>query len=117
MPFRLPFGPKRSGSDPLKQPLLGGSPAIQTSNTSSPVSMPFNTNRDIVFLHACNENDLGLARKCLEEQPDLVNIVDGKMTPLHIAYGKGHLEIVKLLIENKADVNKDADGITPIILA
>jgi ankyrin repeat protein len=104
-----PFSATRSRSDPLSQPLLDG----------SPVSQPSNTNRDIVFLHACNVNDLDLAKQCLKEQPNLVNIVDAnKMTPLHIASDKGHLEIVKLLIENEASVNQVTnDGRTPIYIA
>jgi ankyrin repeat protein len=102
-----------SGSGPLSQPLLD-----QDESRSDNANRYPNTNRDIVFLHACNENDLDLAKQCLIEQPALVNIVDtNKMTPLHIASGKGHLEMVKLLIANKADVNKNANGITPIKLA
>ena len=95
-----------SGSGPLRQPLLD-----QDESRSDNANRYPNTNRDIVFLHACNKNDLDLAKQCLIEQPDLVNIVDDyKMTPLHIASDKGHLEIVKLLINAKPDLLDSVTG-------
>jgi ankyrin repeat protein len=40
------------------------------------------------------------------------------LTPLHLAAGEGHLDIVKLLLEHGADINaRSAFRVTPLALA
>ena len=57
-------------------------------------------------------------RQRLADDRSLANIMEGRGTPLHEAAREGHLEIVKLLIENGAEASvRDADGKTPRDLA
>ena len=40
-----------------------------------------------------------------------------KMTPLHIAAQSGHIQVAKLLVENKANINYDESQYTPFYCA
>ncbi|MEN6355480.1 MAG: ankyrin repeat domain-containing protein [Armatimonadota bacterium] len=63
--------------------------------------------------------DIATVEKLIKAQPDLVNLKDDDgATPLHHAAAKGQLAVVKLLIDNKADVNaQKKDGVTPLHVA
>lgn len=55
---------------------------------------------------AAKEGDLERVRALLKECPDLANSKDNyKFTPLHWAAIRGHLDVAKLLLANKADVH------------
>jgi ankyrin repeat protein len=69
---------------------------------------------------ACYVGDLGRVRELLDEDPSLANRVADYVTyyygagaPLTNAAGKGHLEIVRLLLERGADPNLREEGIAP----
>ena len=57
-------------------------------------------------------------RQRLDEDPGLVDIMDGRGAPLHEAAREGHLDIVKLLMDAGADARRQtAEGKTPLDLA
>jgi ankyrin repeat protein len=59
-----------------------------------------------------------LVRKRLAEDPSLVNIMDGKTSPLHEAARNDHAQIVRLLLGQGADPALiNGDGKTPLDLA
>jgi ankyrin repeat protein len=66
---------------------------------------------DVAYL-----GDLERIKGLLKDNPDLVFSKDSHgQTPLHCAAMKGHRDVVKLLLDSKADVNaKDGDGLTPL---
>jgi ankyrin repeat protein len=69
---------------------------------------------------ACASGDLDRVRELLEQDPSLVNRVSdyagyylGSGAPIKNAAARGHLEIVKLLLERGADPNLPEEGIAP----
>jgi ankyrin repeat protein len=69
---------------------------------------------------AARDGDLKTVESLLKDHPDLVSSKDEKygQTPLHIAAFNDHLDVAKLLLANKADVNTKANnGSTALHLA
>ncbi|MGO9337783.1 MAG: ankyrin repeat domain-containing protein [Terracidiphilus sp.] len=69
---------------------------------------------------AARDGDIKKMELLLKSQPDLVSSKDEKygQTPLHIAALNDRLDVAKLLLANKADVNaKSNNGSTPLHLA
>jgi ankyrin repeat protein len=69
---------------------------------------------------ACATGDLVRAREWLDQDPSLVNRVSdysgyyiGAGAPIKNAAARGHIEVVKLLIERGADPNLPEEGIAP----
>lgn len=71
--------------------------------------------KEAKLLEAATKNNYDLAHKLLFTGVD-INIVDkGGNTPLHRAAWKGHLRIVKLLVEHKAAISKGTNmGNSPL---
>jgi ankyrin repeat protein len=72
-----------------------------------------------IDLHAaCNDNDYANVKVFLEEVDSNLDLTDSfGNTPLHIACAKGHLEIVKLLLDKNANAEiKNIYGNTPLHL-
>lgn len=61
-------------------------------------------------------NNIDAVEALIHFNPDLVKEKNsGGQTPLHIAVWHEHLEIVKLLLKNGAEINaKDHNGYTPL---
>jgi len=69
---------------------------------------------------AAAKGDLEKVKALLKDNPDLVFSKEEKYgdTPLHKATGKGHKNVVELLLAEKADVNAtNNDGYTPLHVA
>lgn len=58
------------------------------------------------FLRALRAGDFDKVKKLVEEQPDLVQRDVNGNPPLYWAVQENHIDIVKYLIENRADVNQ-----------
>lgn len=59
--------------------------------------------------HAVKEADLGLARSLLERGFDVNCVVRGGITPIHCASWRRDVELVRLLMEHKANLNAATD--------
>jgi len=69
--------------------------------------------------NAAYEGDLKKVREIIEKDPSQINIQDGSgWTPLHLASGKGHIEIVEYLLNHGADTElENSHGERPLWLA
>lgn len=66
----------------------------------------------------CNWGFTFLVRARLAEDPTLVNIMDGRTSPLHEAVKNNRLEVVKFLLDNGANPSLlNGDGKSPVQLA
>ena len=68
---------------------------------------------------AAYDGDLEKVKEIIERSPDQINIQDSQgFTPLHLASGKGHFEIVEFLLNHGADIELEiCTGDTPLVLA
>ncbi|CAE6432524.1 unnamed protein product [Rhizoctonia solani] len=86
-------------------------------SVSVPVA-PDTSAEDSVHGYAVSGN-IERLRDCLDKQPQLVNSRDEfEYTPLHLATDRGHLEVVRLLLDKGANPSlKDQDGDTSLEIA
>lgn len=95
-------------------------------NDDSSILLTLNRNENVTedwsdseeIFRAVVEGDVDKVRKLLEAgvNPSLSD--SEQMTPLHFAVDRGFSEIVKLLIQNSANINQtNADGQTPLMIA
>src|ERR1043166_7769290 len=67
---------------------------------------------------AAARGEIDKVRSLIQANPASINAREGGTTALHEATRAGHLEIVKLLVANGANVNAtDFSGLTPLKLA
>ncbi len=71
-----------------------------------------------MIIHRAHEGDLEKVKRILEFHPSAINYRgDNNGTPMHSACSAGHLDLVKFLIENGADIEaEDKYGRTPILM-
>jgi len=69
--------------------------------------------------HAAYEGDLKKVKEIIDRDPNQINVQDAQgFTPLHLASGKGHIEIVEFLLNHGADIELEIlNGETPLMLA
>jgi len=69
--------------------------------------------------HAAYNGDLEKVKEIIERDPNQINVQDAKdFTPLHLASGKGHTEIVEFLLNHGANTELETcTGHTPMMLA
>ncbi|XP_073429467.1 ankyrin repeat domain-containing protein 26 isoform X7 [Dendrobates tinctorius] len=94
-------------------------PPSSTSETGSVQSAGYELKeKELSKVHrAASSGDVAKIRQLLHKQD--VNQVDKEnRTPLHLACANGHLDVVKLLVENKAKLNAcDNDNRSPVMKA
>ena len=69
--------------------------------------------------HAAYEGDLEKVKEIIDRNPNQINVQEAQgFTPLHLASGKGHIEIVEFLLNHGADTELEiCTGHTPMMLA
>jgi len=69
--------------------------------------------------HAAYDGDLEKVKEIIDKDPNQINVQDAQdFTPLHLASGKGHTEIVEFLLDHGADTELEiCTGHTPMMLA
>jgi len=69
--------------------------------------------------HAAYEGDLKKVKEIIDRDPNQINVQDVQgFTPLHLASGKGHIEIVEFLLNHGADTESETcTGHTPLMFA
>jgi len=69
--------------------------------------------------HAAYDGYLEKVKEIIDREPNQINVQDELgYTPLHLASGKGHTEIVEFLLNHGADTESEIfDGRTPLMLA
>ncbi len=70
-----------------------------------------------VLSESLDADDITEVRKLIEAGADVNVINKYGATPIYIASWKGFIDIVKLLLEARADVNKAIKGVTPLFIA
>jgi ankyrin repeat protein len=71
------------------------------------------------FLQAVWNGDIETVQAWMEDHVDIFNQVDDRtgMNGLHISVGRGHLEMVKMLVEAGAAFVPDGEGRMPSVIA
>lgn len=71
------------------------------------------------FLRAARSRDVADCSRMVKEKPELANAVEaGGFAALHFAAFNGDMEMIRLLLEHKADANiENMDGNTPLVMA
>ena len=69
--------------------------------------------------HAAYDGDLKKVKEIIDRDPNEIKVQDAQgFTPLHLASGKGHIEIVEFLLNHGADTESEIfDRETPLMLA
>ncbi|KAM4037780.1 ankyrin repeat domain-containing protein 26 isoform 2-T2 [Anomaloglossus baeobatrachus] len=94
-------------------------PPSSTSETGSVQSAGYELKEKELskFHRAASSGDVAKIRQLLHKQ-DVSQVDKESRTPLHLACANGHLDVVKLLVENKAKVNAcDNDNRSPLMKA
>ncbi|XP_040267419.1 ankyrin repeat domain-containing protein 26 isoform X1 [Bufo bufo] len=94
-------------------------PSSSTSETGSVLSAGYELKeKDLSkFQRAASSGDVAKTRQLLPKQ-DINQVDKENRTPLHLACANGHLDVVKLLVENKAKLNVcDNDSRSPLMKA
>ncbi|XP_056429810.1 ankyrin repeat domain-containing protein 26 isoform X2 [Hyla sarda] len=94
-------------------------PPSSTSETGSVLSAGYELKeKDLSKFHrAASSGDVAKTRQLLHKQ-DINQLDKENRTPLHLACANGHLDVVKLLVENKAKLNVcDTANRTPLMKA
>ncbi len=68
---------------------------------------------------AAYKGDLKKVKEIIDRDPNEINVQDAQgFTPLHLASGKGHIEIVEFLLNHGADIESEIfNGDTPLLVA
>ncbi|MGR3310605.1 MAG: ankyrin repeat domain-containing protein [Candidatus Brocadiales bacterium] len=68
---------------------------------------------------AAYKGDLKKVEEIIDRNPNEINVQDAQgFTPLHLASGKGHIEIVEFLLNHGADIELEIfNGDTPLLVA
>ncbi|XP_076108622.1 uncharacterized protein LOC143076668 [Mytilus galloprovincialis] len=104
----------------FRQRILVHLNGIEISKQKQLASLYDTQNNSTPLIQCCFIGDIDLVAWCLYHCNSNVNHChkDGG-SPLFIACQEGHTEVVQMLINNKADINKckDNDGASPLIMA
>lgn len=69
------------------------------------------------IFEACYKGDLDRVKKLIVEGDDINKKNSYNANPLWWASHEGHIEVVKFLVENNANVNQDKNGFSPLFVA
>ncbi|MCG8532889.1 MAG: ankyrin repeat domain-containing protein [Desulfovibrionales bacterium] len=71
--------------------------------------------KEIKVIEASIKNELSILKNLINENYDINERDERGLTSLHYAVAQGHSEVVKLLIENGAEIDSlDTNGNTPL---
>lgn len=102
----------------FRQRILSYLNTLDISNQTKLAQIRDIDSKSTVLIHCCNAIDIPLIQWCCNHGVD-VNLcrIDG-LSPIYIASEKGDYEVVKILLDNKADTNKTwTYDISPLYIA
>ncbi|XP_052087496.1 uncharacterized protein LOC127724554 [Mytilus californianus] len=104
----------------FRQQFLVGIQGLAISQQKQLASSYDTDNKGTPLIQCCFIGDMDLVKWCLHHCVSNVNHCRNidKVSPLYIACQEGHTEVVKMLINNKVDINKCRDtGASPLYIA
>ncbi|XP_061163055.1 E3 ubiquitin-protein ligase MIB2-like isoform X1 [Saccostrea echinata] len=70
------------------------------------------------MFNACAKGNISAVHQMIQRRKDLVNSWFKSLTPLMVAGHEGHVDIMKLLLQNGANINaSNDDGMTPLLVS
>lgn len=112
--------PKEDGDsgEALVTPKRGASPLMVFENNPTPSPPPGDYNNRRSIHQLARDGDIETIRTWLQDEElrrHINDLDEKKLTPLHYAARNSNIEIMKILVENGADVNKMGDdNMTPL---